>query len=151
MKAAPERYPVSIDVPVAWGEMDAFAHVNNTVFVRWIESARIVYFDRVGMLERMRQDGVGPIQARTEIDYLRPVVWPDRVRVEVSVTRIGGKSFVMTYRIWSEAQEAEVARAETVIVMFDYRANRSVPVSDELRRRIEALEASATGERTEPS
>jgi acyl-CoA thioester hydrolase len=76
-------FPVSLTIPVAWGDMDAFGHVNNTVYLRWLESARIDYFKKVGLLDRMARDRVGPILARTEIDYRRPVTWPDTVHVEV--------------------------------------------------------------------
>ncbi len=138
------RYPVSISVPVAWGEMDAFQHVNNVVYARWFESGRIAYFERLGLLERMRADGVGPILAKLGIDYRRPVTFPDTVRVETTVTRIGNSSFTMASRIRSEVQGIEVAADEEVIVLFDYRAGRPTPVDERLRAGIAAIEQ--TGE-----
>ena len=54
------RYPVVITFPVAWGEMDAFQHVNNTVYARWAESGRMAYFDRLKLTERKDAEGVGP-------------------------------------------------------------------------------------------
>jgi len=137
------RYPVSVEIPVAWGEMDAFQHVNNVAYARWIETGRIAYFARIGFLERMRSEGVGPILAKLAIEYRRPVTFPDTVRVDVSATKIGRSSFTLGYRIWSEAQGAEVAAAEDVIVVMDYRASRTAPVDDRLRDAIAALEASA--------
>ena len=44
------RYPVSVTIPVAWGEMDAFGHVNNVIYARWIESARVEYSRRIGLM-----------------------------------------------------------------------------------------------------
>jgi acyl-CoA thioester hydrolase len=142
------RYPVSITIPVAWGEMDAFHHVNNVVYARWVESARIAYFTRIGLMEPVRADGVGPILGRVAIDYRRPVTYPDTVRVDATTTRIGRSSFTMAYRISSAGQSAEVATAEDVIVVFDYRAGRSTPVDDALRAAILALEDSAPPART---
>jgi acyl-CoA thioester hydrolase len=142
MPEAPARYAVSVSIPVAWGEMDAFQHVNNVVYARWLETARMVCFERLGLVERVREEGVGPILARTVIDYRKPVTYPDTVRVEARVIRVGGSSFTMGFRITSEAQGgAEVATGEQVIVHFDYRAGRSAPIDDRLRAAIAALDA----------
>ena len=84
---SPTTWPVSLDVPVAWGDMDAFAHVNNTVYLRWFESARIAYFRAVGVLDRRESDGVGPILARATIDFRKPVTYPDRIVVSARVPR----------------------------------------------------------------
>lgn len=143
MDDATGRSPVSVTIPVAWGEMDAFQHVNNVVYARWLETARMLYFERVGLVRRVREEGVGPILARTVIDYRRQVTYPDRVRVDVTVSRVGGSSFTMAFRVRSEAQDAEVATGEQVIVNYDYRAGRTAPVDDALRAAIEALEAGA--------
>ncbi len=137
------RYPVSVSIPVAWGEMDAFQHVNNVAYARWLETGRIAYFGRIGFLERMESEGIGPILARLTIEYRRPVTFPDTVRVDVTTTKIGRSSFTLAYRIWSEALQAEVVTAEDVIVVMDYRASRTAPVDDALRSAIAALEASA--------
>lgn len=133
-------FPVSIETPVAWGEMDAFAHVNNVAFLRWVESGRIRYFELAGVMERHQSEGIGPILARTEIDYRLPVTYPDTVRVEVSAVRLGNSSFDLRYRVTSSAQQAVVAEALTVIVMFDYRNGRKVPLDETLRQRLTSLE-----------
>jgi len=143
MDEALGRYPVSVTIPVAWGEMDAFQHVNNVVFARWLETARIAYFTRIGLLERMRREGVGPIVGRIAIDFRRPVTFPDTVRVDATAKKLGRSSFTMAYRIWSTAQEVEVATGEDVIVTLDYRSGRTTAVDEALRASIVGLEATA--------
>ncbi len=143
MTQALGRYPVTVTVPVAWGEMDAFEHVNNVAYARWVETARVAYFTRLGLMCPLRGDGIGPILGRLSIDYVRPVTYPDTVRIDATVTRIGKTSITMGYRIWSRAQQAEAASGEDVVVLFDYAGGRKVPVDDALRRAIHALEASA--------
>lgn len=138
------RYPVAITIPVAWGEMDAFQHVNNVTYARWLESGRIAYFERLGLLARMRAEGIGPILARLSIEYRRPVTFPDTVRVETTVKRLGNSSFTMASRIRSEVLGVEVASDEEVIVVFDYHAAKPAPIDDRLRAAIEGLERSAT-------
>jgi acyl-CoA thioester hydrolase len=137
------RFPVSVTIPVAWGEMDAFQHVNNVAYARWLETGRIAYFRRIGFLERMKAEGIGPILAKLTLEYRRPVTFPDTVRVEVTTTKIGRTSFTLAYRVWSEEQRAEVVTGEDVIVVMDYRTSRTAPVDEPLRAAIRALEASA--------
>ncbi len=109
MHEALGRYPVSVSIPVAWGEMDAFQHVNNVAYAHWLETGRIAYFGRIGFLDRMKAEGIGPILAKLTVEYRRPVTFPDRVRVDVTATKIGRSSFTLAYRVFSTAQEAEVA------------------------------------------
>lgn len=136
------RWPVTIELPVSWGDMDAFSHVNNTVYLRWFESARIAYFERIGVLETMKAQGVGPILARATIDFRLPVTYPDRVRVSATVTRLGNTSFVMGYRATSEKWgEKVVAEGEGIIVMVDYRGGQKVPLDEGLRAAILRAEA----------
>lgn len=135
------QYPVSITFPVAWGEMDAFQHVNNVSYVRWAESGRVAYFGRLGLMDRQREEGRGPILAKLSVEYRRPVTYPDRITVETTVKRIGNTSFVMSSRMRSDALGAEVAVTEEIIVVYDYRAGRPTAVDDRLRAAIHALEA----------
>jgi acyl-CoA thioester hydrolase len=135
------RWPVTIELPVQWGDMDSFGHVNNVVYLRWFESARIAYFERAGVLARMPD--AGPIQARQEIDYRLPLTYPDRLLVSTTVTKLGNTSFTMGLRLRSHAQgRAIAAEGVAVIVMMDYRTGRKISLTDDLRARIAALEAS---------
>lgn len=146
--AAPalSRWPIAVEVPVAWGDMDAFGHVNNTVYLRWFETARIAYFERLGLNAAMAQTGVGPILARVTCDFRLPVAFPDTVTTRVTVTRLGRSSFVMDHRVESAAFGGRVAaEGEGVIVLLDYRAGRKVALDDALRGAILALESEGVG------
>jgi len=130
---------VTIELPVQWGDMDAFGHVNNVVYLRWFESARIAYFERAGILSQMPE--AGPILARQEIDYRFPLRYPDRLLVSATATKLGNTSLAMAQRLRSHAHERAIAaEGLAVIVWFDYRIGRKAPLSDDLRKRIEALE-----------
>ena len=138
---------MTIELPVQWGDMDSFNHVNNVVYLRWFESARIAYFERAGVLAGMPE--IGPIQARQEIDYRLPLTYPDRVLVSATVTKLGNTSFTMGLRVRSQARDAIAAEGVAVIVMLDYRTNRAVPLTPELRHRIDQLEI--RGHHTDPA
>lgn len=146
MDEALGRYPVSIHLQVAWGEMDAFQHVNNTVYARWVESGRVAYMNRLGLMRGKVGDGVGPILGRVQIDFLKPVTYPDKVRVDVTAVKLGRSSITMAYRIWSSAQKLEVAKGEDVVVMVDYRTGKTTPIDVALREAIAELERSAPHE-----
>lgn len=123
----------TVRIPVAWGEMDAFRHVNNTAYLRWFETARIEWFAKVGFAQ---SDGVGPILARTEIDYRAPLTWPDTVDVSIGVVSVGRSSVTLGYEVRSDKLGAVAARGVTVIVQFDYGSGKSVPLDDAMRARI---------------
>jgi acyl-CoA thioester hydrolase len=136
------RWPVTVELPVQWGEMDAFGHVNNVVYLRWFESARIAYFERAGVMLEM--PGVGPILARQEIDYRLPLQYPDRLLVSATVSKFGKTSFTMALRMRSHRHDRSIAaESVAVIVMLDYRKGAKVAVPEELKKRIESLEATA--------
>ncbi len=138
------NFPVTIELPVLWGDMDAFQHVNNTVYLRWCESGRIAYFERLGLADRIEQTGIGPILAHASLDFRLPLTYPDRVRVASTVTRIGRTSFTMRYRIDSVAHDgALAAEGEGVVVMVDYRNGGKVALSEALCDAIRRLEAGA--------
>jgi acyl-CoA thioester hydrolase len=138
------RFPVTVEIPVQWGDMDAFGHVNNAVYLRWFESARIAYFERLRLGELGGAAGKGPILARATVDYRIPLRYPDRIRASATVTKLGNTSFTMGYRVTSEGNGGAVAaEGEGVIVLVDYAKGGKVPLDDELRKRISDLEAAS--------
>jgi acyl-CoA thioester hydrolase len=136
-------YPVVIELPVQWGDEDAFGHVNNTVYLRWCESARVIYLQRVGLWQSERKDAVGPILANISCDFKRAVTFPDTVRIGARVVRIGNSSLQMDHVIVSEAAGAVAATAESTIVAFDYHRKETTRLPDEIRDAIARLEHGA--------
>ncbi len=134
------EFPVVSPWPVQWGDQDAFGHVNNTVFFRWIETARIVYLERIDLRETTPSQPLGPILASIECNYRRQVRFPDTIHTGVRVTRVGRSSCRMTHVLWSERQQAVVADGVATVVMFDYGKNASCPISRSIRENIAALE-----------
>lgn len=138
-------FPVVLTVPVAWGEMDSMGHVNNTVYVRYFESARIAYFERVHFLETMRESGVGPILASTRCRFKTPLTYPDLVWVGTRVEDLSEDRFLMRYSVMSEAMERVAAEGDGLVVAYDYRAWTKAPLPARVREAIESLERRAEG------
>jgi acyl-CoA thioester hydrolase len=133
-------FPVVLTLAVQWGDQDAMQHVNNVVYFRWCESARIAYFGRIGLADRRTDGHVGPILASIKCDFRRQLNFPDTIRIGARIARIGRTSLMMQHRVESLAQHAIVAEAESTMVVFDYSSAKPHPVPEDLRRAIEELE-----------
>jgi acyl-CoA thioester hydrolase len=128
-----------ISVPVQWGDQDSFNHVNNTVYLRWCESARIEYLRRIGLWQ-VSEEGLGPILANISCDFRRPLTYPDTVHVGVAVTKIGNSSFRMDHVVVSENLKLVAAELRSTIVVVDYKRGKSVPLPETVRAAIEKIE-----------
>ena len=133
-------YPVVIELPVAWGEMDALRHVNNIVYFRYFESARMAYFTRLDIWNYMDETGIGPILASTACKFRLPLVYPDTVSVGTRISGVESDRFVMHYVVVSHGHAKVAAEGEGLIVSYDYRALKKAPLPYEIKRRIEVLE-----------
>lgn len=137
-------YPVVVEVPVAWGEMDAFGHVNNIVYFRYFETARIAYFEKLDVPEFLGRDPVGPILAETSCRFRAALSYPDTVSIGARVENVGEDRFIMRYAVFSHRLGRLAAEGEGVMACYDYRQNRKASVPAKLRQRIAALEGNAS-------
>ena len=128
-----EGYTATVQLPLSWGQMDSFAHVNNTQYFRWFEDVRMAYFEASGILEHMTQHQVGPILARTQCRFMAPLTYPDTVHLGTRVSEIGDDRFTMLYRVVSEARDVVAAEGDGRIVMLDYNANCKAPIPESIR------------------
>lgn len=103
--------------------MDAFGHVNNVVFLRYLEEARIDFMFRLAPGEGSTSFTGGSVVARHEIDYVRPLVYRHKpVTIESWVTKIGAASLTIAYEIKDET--TLYVRASTIVVPFNLAESR---------------------------
>jgi acyl-CoA thioester hydrolase len=138
-----DEYPVTVEIPVAWGEMDSFKHVNNVVYFRYFESARIACFDRIGYADLVSSAGSGPILAATECRFRIPLTYPDMVIAGTVIEDIGQHHFVMGYAVFSRSQDAIAATGSGRIVSYDYQRQRKTPIPSAIRPGLEELRRKA--------
>lgn len=139
MRASVDRlnqYPIIHEQKVAWGDMDAFGHVNNVVYYRYIENARIGYFDELNIFEY----DVFNVVASNQCKYLKPVFYPDILRIATRVEEMRETAIRMHYVLYSETQQEIVATAEAVIVCVDKTAMKKALIPDQMRESIIGLE-----------
>lgn len=131
------EFPVTVEFPVHWGEMDSLGHVNNARLFTWFESARIACADRIGLLAT---PGEGPILATTTCDFLAPIHYPADIVVGVRITKVGTTSLAMEYAAWRKgAPEAPYARGSSVIVYVRYATGAKLAIPDAMRAAITAI------------
>jgi acyl-CoA thioester hydrolase len=138
-------FPVSIEIPVQWGDQDAFQHVYNTVYLRWFESSRIAYTRKLGLWDLIETERIGPILASTRIDYRRPLIFPETVRVGSKIVKVGRTSLTLEHRVVGLTAGGLAAEGVAVIVLYDYKKAEPCPIPDAIRRAIEVIEGTGTG------
>lgn len=139
-----QDFPVILPIRVAWGEMDAFQHVNNVSYIRYFESARIAYMEAMEMEANIKKSPVGPILSDIYCRYRRPVVYPDTLHIGTRVSEVEEFGFVMEYQAFSETQKTVTTLGHCKIVMLDYRTGEKVAVEGDILTRILKLQPKLT-------
>ena len=137
-------FPAVVEIPVQWGDLDAYGHLNNTIFFRFFEAARVKYLDLCGFIEAMERDRVGAILHSTDCRFRRALFYPDTVRVGGRATGVGKDRFTMEYVVYSTGQQAVAAEGHGVIVSFDYDKQEKTALPATVRATIERLDPGAT-------
>jgi len=135
-----QGYPVVVTIPVAWGDMDAFQHVNNTRFFRYFEDARIAYFERTGVADMSAATGIGPIVAQISARFKAPLTYPDEVQCGARVIGVGQHSFKMEMKLVSVALHRVAAIGSTVVVAYDYVEGKKTLLPEAWRRALGRVE-----------
>jgi acyl-CoA thioester hydrolase len=117
-------------------DLDPMGHVNNAVFLTWLENARIEFFRTLGAFDGVGASEMTMILARVEVDFRSPVTFDETVAVGVRVSRFGTKSFELEYEL--RVGDRIVAEAKTVLVAYDYATSSAKEIPTEWRQRLAA-------------
>lgn len=134
------HWPISIDIPIHWGDMDALGHVNNVLFFRYLESSRVAYIAAMGLTSLRDVDGVGFILQHVECRFRRPVVYPDVLTVRARLVDMGTDRFTLEHEVFSTKQGVIAAIGRGTIVTYDYRAGSKTAMPQQVKSAIERLE-----------
>lgn len=137
-----KAYPVVIETPVAWGEMDSLQHVNNIVYFRYFESVRMAYFDKLGFWDYIAETGIGPILATTQCKFRIPLTYPDTISAGARIAKVENDRFLMEYIVYSHQHQSVAAEGEGLIVSYNYREKKKALLPQEIKERIRLLESS---------
>ena len=140
------NWPTQTKIPIQWGDMDAFSHVNNVIYIRWFETARIELFRKMwgnkgmSLQEILNGNGVGPILANFNINYHMPLLYPDTVLINTRVSRVGNSSFGVSHKLFSKNNADKlIASADSIVVMYDYKKNEKFLLTNELKNKLSSF------------
>ena len=134
-------YQHVIEINVRFMDIDALQHVNNARYLNFLEEARIAYSQELlGIFNSIQELNV--LVARVEIDFMRPVLYGEQVKVYTRISRLGNKSFVFESVITSTKNNSEniAARALQTLVAFDVKSAKTITIPDDLRKDILRIE-----------
>jgi acyl-CoA thioester hydrolase len=121
---------------VRFRDCDPLGHVNNAVYLTYLEQARLVYWKELWGFGEPGSTIPGVIMARAEIDYRSPAHYGQTLEVRIAIAAIGKTSFTYDYEI-VDAEGRAVASARTVQVMYDYATAKPVPIPDDIREKMQ--------------
>ncbi len=134
------NWPIVTEIPVLWGDMDDFGHVNNIIYLKWCETSRVELFQKIWNLKSLKMqdimvnEGIGPILANFNINYKIPIQYPDIISVKTRVTSIGNTSFGVGHELFSKNNNDKiVASGDSVIVMIDYKSGKKHSIDQDNR------------------
>jgi acyl-CoA thioester hydrolase len=127
-------------IPIRWGDMDALGHVNNTVYFRYIETARIAWLEEVGALPP--QAGLGPVIVNAHCSFLKQLTYPGEIEVRTFVGVAGRASFEMSHEIRLVGQDGQAgavhAEGGAKVVWVNFAAEKAVSLPDAVRALLPA-------------
>ncbi|NEX61861.1 acyl-CoA thioesterase [Noviherbaspirillum galbum] len=130
--ATPMKLVHTMRMPIRWGDMDAMGHVNNTVYFRYMETARIDWFTRVGC--EPDPSGEGPVIINARCTFIKQLKYPGEIEVRTYVGQPGRTSFEMTHEIRRvDAPEVLAAEGGAKTVWVNFPAEKSAPLPAWLR------------------
>jgi acyl-CoA thioester hydrolase len=124
-------------IPVRWGDMDAYAHVNNTIYFRYCEQARVEWIEQLGY-PVTTDAGLGPVIINAACTFLVPITYPATVIVRLYAGEPGRSSVMTWYDIGIEGDERIFAEGSAKVVWMDHETGKSVPLPDALRQTLDA-------------
>jgi acyl-CoA thioester hydrolase len=139
-----EHYPLTIEQVVTWGDMDAHGHVNNVVYFRYMENARVEFYRRIGKYDFEERTGITLVVKSTGCRYIASLSCPDRISIGARVTDINDEQILMQYIIVNAGTNQVAALGEAAIVALQAGDGSKVPFPDELKARILELQQGIT-------
>ncbi|MBF9171967.1 thioesterase family protein [Xanthomonas campestris pv. campestris] len=122
------RVPIS----VRWRDMDSMGHVNNAKYISYLEEARVCWM--LGVEGVAMTDRIAPVVAATNVNYKRPLVWPNDILVELFVERLGSSSVTIGHRILDQKDEGVLySDGNVVVVWIDTQTGKSASLPDAVR------------------
>lgn len=127
----PRKFVFACRIPIRWGDMDAYQHVNNTVYFRYMEQVRVEYLESVGY--PILPKGTAPVIINASCTFLVPLTYPGMVEVQMFFGVPGRSSIPSSYEIRLQGDDTLYAAGDAKIIWTDVATGASVPIPPDLR------------------
>lgn len=121
-------------IPIRWGDEDAYGHVNNTIYFRYMEQIRVEYLEKLGF--KVRPEGSAPVIINASCTFLIPMNYPGTVDIRMYCGHPGRSSIPTHYEMRLQGDDTLYATGDAKIVWMDVASGKSVPIPDELRAQL---------------
>ena len=131
--ADPQQAPVfRTTLGVRWGDMDAFNHVNNAQYLRYLEEARVQWLASLPGISLA--DRIAPVLVASNVNYRQPIEWPNEIVIELFIAKVGNSSLSMGHRMLSSTDASVLySDGNVVMVWVDTQTGKSVPLPEAVR------------------
>lgn len=123
---------MKLTLRIDWSELDYFEHVNNVSFFKYIQSARVNFWDKTGITQLHLDTKLGPMLASAQCDFKKPLFYPGEVIIETELEFIKTTSFGFKHTLYNHKGEC-VAEAHDVMVMFDFNTQQKIAIPESIR------------------
>ncbi len=132
-------FTLSLQLRIDWSEMDTYQHVNNVCFMKYMQSARVQFWEVTGLAKLYAETKKGPMLVSTRCDFTHPLFFPGNVFIKTKVEFIKNSSFGLYHELYND-EGVLCAKGHDVAVCFDFNTNKTFPVTDELRQEMSQYE-----------
>lgn len=129
-------FKLSLSLRIDWSEMDTYQHVNNVNFMKYMQSARVQFWEVTGLANMYAETKRGPMLVSTKCDFKHPLFFPGNVLIKTKVNFIKNSSFGLYHELYND-NAILCAQGYDIAVCFDFNLNKTFPTSDKLRQIME--------------
>ncbi len=136
---AETSFPLTLTLRIDWSELDLFGHVNNVMFVKYAQAARVNYWENSGIYSELKKNKIGPMLVSVACQFKKQLMYPGNVTIKSGMEFIKNTSFSIHHKMYDDQGDL-VAEAQDVIVMFDFNKNEKTAVPQVMRDAASEIE-----------
>ncbi|MHA1987633.1 MAG: acyl-CoA thioesterase [Promethearchaeota archaeon] len=137
-----KNYPVVLEMPIRWGDMDARGHVNNTIYYRYFESSRIALFELLNVYKEPTTASIAPILSYQDCYYKAPLTYPDTIFIGAKIKDFEESKIIIHHSLRSKKLNRTAAEGEAHIVWYNYEEKKKAIIPNDLKDELLKLKES---------
>ena len=131
-------FPIKIELRIDWSEIDTFGHVNHLAYFKYIQTAKVNYMEKIGLMQLYNEMGIAPIIASCKCDFKHSLFYPGNITIQSKIDSIKTTSFRIIHQIL-DSEGTIAALAEDIIVVIDTKNNIKMPIPETILAKIASL------------